>query len=57
MEMRWIEIVKEDQNNNPERATDLMYEQYPAMTWEEAEAKEQELAEELRRKGYAVWQR
>ncbi|MCH7569317.1 MAG: hypothetical protein IH919_01940 [Deltaproteobacteria bacterium] len=55
--MRWIEIVKEDQNNNPERATDLMYEQYPAMTWEEAEAKEHELAEGLRSKGYAVWQR
>ncbi len=30
MEMRWIEIVKKDQINNPEIATDLMYEQDPA---------------------------
>ncbi len=33
-----------------------MYEQYPAMTWEGAMAKEQKLTEELRGKGYAVWQ-
>jgi hypothetical protein len=33
-----------------------MYEQYPSMTWEIALAKERELAEELRGKGYAVWQ-
>ncbi len=33
-----------------------MYEQYPAMTWEDAVEKEQELAKELRGKGYAVWQ-
>ncbi len=33
-----------------------MYEQYPGMTWEDAVKKEQELAEKLRRKGYAVWQ-
>ncbi len=57
MEMRWIVIVKENQNNNPERATELMYEQYPAMTSEEVEAKEHELAEELRNRGYAAWQR
>ncbi len=31
-----------------------MYEQYPAMTWEDAVSKEQELAEKLRSKGYAV---
>ena len=33
-----------------------MYEQYPSMTWEIALTKERELAEELRGKGYAVWQ-
>ncbi len=33
-----------------------MYEQYPAMTWEDALKKERNLAKELRGKGYAVWQ-
>jgi len=33
-----------------------MYEQYPAMTWEDVVEKERELAEELRDTGYAVWQ-
>ncbi len=33
-----------------------MYEQYPAMTWERGVVKEEDLAKELRGKGYAVWQ-
>jgi hypothetical protein len=33
-----------------------MYERFPPMTWENAVAKEQAMAEELRDKGYAVWQ-
>ncbi len=33
-----------------------MYERFPPMTWEDAVKKEQELAEDLRRKGYAIWQ-
>ena len=33
-----------------------MYERFPPMTWEDAVKKEQELAEKLRGKGYAIWQ-
>ena len=33
-----------------------MYKEFNPMTYEEAVAKEIDLAEELRRKGYAVWQ-
>jgi len=34
----------------------MLYEYYNPMTYAQAQAREKELAEELRAQGYAVWQ-